>query len=63
MNTTDVEQRAQEYVDRVLEAQRRSGHEPQLSPEAYAAAVKGAAEGLAALVDTNERADDEGDAE
>jgi hypothetical protein len=59
MSGTDVNRHAQEYVDRVLDAQRQSGHEPHLSPEAYAAAIKGAAEGFAGLIDRNERADDD----
>lgn len=57
--STDIQRHAQEYVDRVLDAQRRAGHEPQLSPEAYEAAVKRAAEGFAGLLDRNERPDDD----
>jgi hypothetical protein len=59
MSTADVHQFAQEYVDRALDAQRLSGHEPRLSPQDYAAAVERAAEGFAGLVDRGERREDD----
>lgn len=55
----DAHKQAQEYVDRVLEAQRRSGHEPDISPEAYETAVRRSADGFASLLDRSERPDDD----
>ena len=36
----DLQEQAQAYVDGVLEAQRRSGHDPEVTDEAYAVAVR-----------------------
>ena len=55
----DVHEYAQAYVDRVLEKQRESGHEPRLSDEAYSAAIERAAEGFASLTDREERPDED----
>jgi hypothetical protein len=55
---TDVHKRAQEYVDSVLESQRRAGHEPKLSKEEYEEAVNRAAEGFEGLTDRDERDED-----
>lgn len=49
---------AKSYVDRVLEGQRRLGHDATVSPEAYAVAVQRAAEGLAGLTDKSEPPED-----
>jgi predicted anti-sigma-YlaC factor YlaD len=55
----DLQQRAQSYVDSVLEAQRRSGHDPEVTDEAYASAVERAAAGFARLTDPTESADED----
>lgn len=59
MSNTDAHRHAQEYVDRVLDIQRRAGHEPDLSPEDYDTAVSRSAEAFAGLLDRSERADDD----
>jgi hypothetical protein len=55
----ELHQQAQAYVDGVLEAQRRSGHDPQVSDEAYAAAIERAAESFARLTDLTEKPDED----
>lgn len=55
----DLQKHAQAYVDSVLEAQRRTGHDPQVSDEAYKAAVVRAAKGFAQLAARPARADED----
>ena len=55
----DLQEQAQAYVDSALEAQRRSGHDPQVSDEAYAVAVRRAAESFARLTDPSEKPDED----
>jgi hypothetical protein len=55
----DVHERAQTYVDRVLDVQRRLDDAPRLTDEAYSTAVNRAAEGFASLTDKDERRDED----
>jgi hypothetical protein len=55
----ELHEQAQAYVDSALEAQRRSGHEPAVSDEAYTAAIERAAESFARLTDPTERPDED----
>lgn len=55
----DLHEQAQAYVDGTLEAQRRSGHDPEISDEAYAAAIERAAESFARLTDPTAKPDED----
>lgn len=55
---TTLHQHAKAYVDSALDAQRRSGHEPQVSEEAYTAAVARAEKGFAGLTAGQSRTDE-----
>lgn len=55
----DVERDARSFVDRVLESQRRHGHESQVTPEDYERAVERAAAAMVKLTERRETSDEE----